>query len=177
MGIAQKPQKAKLFLAVMFVDGLEFEESLKLFVEQFGETDAQCGPLEVAPYTDFYTGEMGAGIRKQYLSFRKLIERGQLSSIKICTNEIEKKFLKNGTRRVNLDPGYITSDKLVLATTKDFYHRIYLNDGIYAEVTLHYRHGKYRYFSWTYPDYRERLVLEFFEKTREGLMGKLKECS
>lgn len=175
MGTVKAAQKAKLFLAVMFVDEEEFEKSLKLCVEHFGEIEGTCGPLEVAQYTDFYAVEMGTGIKKRYAYFKDLIERDQLSSIKTYTNEIEKRFLENGNRAVNLDPGYITSDKLVLASTKDFYHRIYLSQGIYAEVTLHYRQGRFRYFSWTYPDYREMEVLEFITKAREELITELKK--
>jgi hypothetical protein len=76
---------------------------------------------------------------------------------------------------VNVDPGYIARDKLVLASTKDFYHRLYLADGIYGEVTLHFRKGVFRFFSWTYPDYKEPSFLEFLTKARAKYMHEIRE--
>jgi hypothetical protein len=79
-------------------------------------------------------------------------------------------FALEGNRRVNIDPGYVARDKLVLASTKDFFHRIYIGDGIFAEVTLHYRKGRYRFFSWTYPDFRDPEFQRFLEKVRAPLV-------
>ena len=117
---------------------------------------------------------MGVGLKKLYLTFETLIQREALASIKAFTNEIETRYASNGKRRLNLDPGYLAGDKLVLASTKDFYHRLYLSQGIFAEVTLHYRKGCYRYFSWTYPDYKEPAFLEFLEKARAGYMKEVR---
>jgi hypothetical protein len=76
---------------------------------------------------------------------------------------------------VNIDPGYIARDKLVLATTKDFFHRLYLGKGIYGEVTLHFQKGAVRHFSWTYPDYRDKGVQDFLIKVRAELAGKIRK--
>ena len=109
------------------------------------------------------------------MTFEKLIRREEISTIKTFTNDVEKSLLKKNKRTVNLDPGYLTNDKLILATTKDFYQRIYLDNGIYAEVTLHYRKGKYRFFSWTYPDYKEKELQEFLVKARDGLVKEIRD--
>ena len=74
-------------------------------------------------------------------------------------------------RPLNLDPGYITPAKLVLASTKDHAHRIYLRDGIYAEVTLSFRGRKWQPLEWTYPDYRRDDYQRFFTECREWLLN------
>jgi len=79
--------------------------------------------------------------------------------------------MANGKRTINLDPGYLAQDKLVLATTKDFYQRLYLGQGIYGEVTLHFQKGRFRYFSWTYPDYSDPPFLDILDKS-ENSAGK-----
>jgi hypothetical protein len=122
--------------------------------------------------TSYYTAEMGAGLKKQFWAFHE-IDPGRLAAIKRQTNEWEVEFaglkLHPEPRPLNLDPGYITLAKLVLASTKDHAHRIYLSDGIYAEVTLSYRRGGWQAFEWTYPDYRRRDFQEFFTQCRQLL--------
>ena len=117
---------------------------------------------------------MGPDQRKLYLTFENPIEPRTLPDVKNFTNAIERRLATNGNRCVNIDPGYLTRDKLVLATTKDFFHRLYLRDGIYGEVTLHFRKGRYRYFSWTYPDYREPGFQVFLMKARSKLVHELR---
>ncbi len=154
----------------MYVDESDKKQALELFTKKYGPIEREYGPLSVNQFTDYYTNEMGTNISKLYLVFSNLVQRSLLPSIKNFTNSIELQFGNSEERKVNLDPGYISNDKMVLATTKDFYHRLYLGDGIYGEVTLHYRQGKYRYFSWTYPDYKEREVQKFLEQARAKLV-------
>ncbi len=174
MGIAQKPPPVKLFLAAMYRDEAVLEEILGLFIRKFGTVEKKYGPLEVASYTNYYDREMGKGLKKYYMTFSQLIQRDDLPAIKMFTNELESNSLQDENRLVNFDPGYLSIDKLILASTKDFFHRIYLSQGIYAEVTLHYRKGRYRYFSWTYPDYKDKEVQRFLEKVRAPLVKELK---
>jgi hypothetical protein len=175
MGTAKKTSQVKLFLAVMYTSKDLYHEVIDFCTGTFGQVDRSFGPVELGNFTDYYSSEMGTGILKQYHTFEKLIERDALASIKTATNALESKLSSHGRRRVNLDPGYLTHDKLVLATTKDFYHRIYLSEGIFAEVTLHFRQGRYRFFSWTYPDYQECGVLDLCEKARADLVGTLRK--
>jgi hypothetical protein len=112
---------------------------------------------------------MGARLKKLYVCFTDLIRREELPSIKLWTNALEEDHACAGRRTVNIDPGYVSRDKLVLATTKDFFHRLYLGRGIYGEVTLHFQKGAFRHFSWTYPDYREKDVQEFLIKARASI--------
>ncbi len=99
-----------------------------------------------------------------------------LEKTKHLTNDLEKKFLHPNTdrRRVNLDPGYVSAAKLVLASTKDHIHRIYLKDGIYAETTLRMEKKTFRPWQWTYPDYRTEKYIEIFNEIRRIYMEQLR---
>lgn len=139
----------------------------------FGEADLVSDPIPF-DFTPYYQAEMGEGLVRQFFSFARLIDPGDLAAIKRATNAIEERFLRAGSersgRRVNLDPGYVTAAKLVLATTKDFAHRIYLRDGIYAEVTMAFRKSGVAVFDWTYPDFRSGRYTEFFLEVRRRYM-------
>ena len=174
MGSAQLPLPVKPFLAVLFrpaVDPSGFLESVKDF---FGQIDCSYGPV-LFGFSEYYKDEMGSGLLKSYYTFQTLMDRETLSEKKQFTNAVEQRSLILGKRSINLDPGYLAPDKLVLATTKDFYHRIYLSGGIYGEVTLHFRKGAFRYFSWTYPDYKDPAFLDFLTTARAGYMHEVRE--
>lgn len=128
-------------------------------------------------FTRYYEEEMGPELIKQFVAFRRPVRPEDLASIKLATNALE---LSTATReggklrrRVNVDPGYITPSRLVLATTKDYSHRIYIGNGIYAEVTLIFRRGTWIPLDWTYPDYRTELALDFFLRVRKLLFQSL----
>ena len=174
MGSAQQPSKVKLFLAILFRPEIEREGLLREITAFFGAVEFSHGPVPFT-FSDYYRDEMGEGLLKRYMTFAPLVDRERLPGIKAVTNGIERSRLANGGRTVNLDPGYIARDKLVLATTKDFYHRLYLSEGIYGEVTLHFRKGAFRHFSWTYPDYKEASFQEFLMKARATYMHETRE--
>jgi hypothetical protein len=123
--------------------------------------------------TNYYVAEMGSDLKKQFWVFAEPIDPGRLAAIKRQTNEWEAEYAGLKTHReprpLNLDPGYLTLAKLVLASTKDHAHRIYLGEGIYAEVTLSFRRGGWQPFDWTYPDYRRQDYQDFFTRCRELL--------
>jgi len=110
-------------------------------------------------------------IKRKFISFEKLIDPGELGKIKIWTNEVEEIFSNRSDqerpRPINIDPGYVGLSKLVLATTKNYSHRVYLGSGIYGEVTLQYKDGEYKPQPWTYPDYKSEEYLAFFARVRE----------
>jgi hypothetical protein len=143
--------------------------------------DSQFGalPLVSAAFdfteTDYYTVTMGADLKKQFLGVERLIDPAALAGIKRQTNDWEREYAAIGEhaepRPLNLDPGYITPAKLVLASTKDHAHRIYLHDGIYAEITLAYRQRKWQPMEWTYPDYRRDDYQQFFTQCRDWLLN------
>jgi hypothetical protein len=121
--------------------------------------------------TEYYQAEMGTELKKVFFAFENLVDPACLADVKHLTNEWEKEYREHTewpeSRPLNLDPGYVTQAKLVLATTKDRDHRVYLKRGIYAEVTLHYQRGRgWSAREWTYPDYRSDTYHQFFTRCR-----------
>ncbi|MCP4631866.1 MAG: DUF4416 family protein, partial [candidate division Zixibacteria bacterium] len=128
--------------------------------------------------TKYYNDEMGEKLFRKFVSFEELIDPSQLPAIKIFSNDIELRFSRPGCdspkRRVNIDPGYLELSKLILASTKNFSHRIYLNDGIYGEVTLIFRGNEFTYLDWTYPDYKTSFAKTFLMDVRNKYNLQLK---
>jgi hypothetical protein len=139
---------------------------------EFGSTALVSDAFDFTE-TNYYAAEMGDGLKKQFWAFAAPMDPGRLAAIKLTTNLWEAEYaglpMHPEPRPLNLDPGYITLAKLVLASTKDHAHRIYLADGIYAEVTLSYRSGGWQPLDWTYPDYRRADFQAFFTKCRDVL--------
>jgi len=133
--------------------------------------------------TDYYDDAMGPGLKKQFFAFEHLLQAEDLPAIKLATNTIEQDFARDGDwatartgvpRPINLDPGYLDAGKLVLATTKDQAHRLYLGQGIFAEVTLRFESGEFVPWPWTYPDYRREDYRAFFKVVRGEYVRLLK---
>lgn len=113
-------------------------------------------------------------MQRKFLSFESLISPQRLAEIKSLTNELEVRFQRQESERgINIDPGYVEAGKLVLATIKNQQHRIYLGKGIYGEVTLRFRKGRFEPWEWTYPDYRSAPYLKFFNRVREIYLEQL----
>jgi hypothetical protein len=153
-----------------------------LFDAAENNLEKEFGPInlasEVFPFntTDHYAKEMGSDIKRKFVSFERLIEPDGLAAIKVATNRMEEAFgvaYPSVSRPINLDPGYIGGGKLVLATTKDYAHRIYLGEGIYAEVTLRYMGGRFVPLPWTYPDYKTIECHAFLGRVRGRYLEKI----
>ncbi|MGQ3686369.1 MAG: DUF4416 family protein [Candidatus Loosdrechtia sp.] len=177
MGTISLPKPANLIIGVL----TSIPELLvcigKILEEHFGPIDLQSDILPF-PFTDYYNEKMGKGIQRQFYSFEKLVMPDEIARIKVQTNTIEELLASSEkypvNRPINIDPGYINESRIVLASTKDFSHRIYLREGIYAEVTLNYRGERYETFSWTFPDYKTVAYHSFFLKVRALYVKKLK---
>ncbi len=169
MAIATENDRSILFLGLMFRDESLKAKALELFQEKFGKIQSSVEPRSFSQFSTYYDSEIGGEVQKEYFLFEDKIDRDQLADIKLFTNELETKFLKKGNRLINLDPGYLAKDKFVLASAKDFAHRISIGKGIFAEVTLHFHHGKVRFFSWTYRDYIQEDVEHFLLDGRQQL--------
>ncbi len=127
-------------------------------------------------YTDYYTPEMGSGLFRRFITFENLIPRERLPEIKRRTNRLEDQMAKpDGKRQINIDPGYLCMEHVILATTKGYTHRPYLRDGIYADLTLIFRNKSYQPLEWTYPDYREEKVIQLFNQLRRVYLQNLRE--
>ena len=176
LGAPRLPQKVKLFAGMLAATEQLLREGSALLAEAFGPLDYES-PLLPFTYTDYYTAELGQPLWRQFVSFAHLIDPGELALVKLTTNRLEQVLAVDGRRRVNIDPGYLSLAKVVLATTKDYSHRIYLGLGIYGEVTLCYRQGSYQPWPWTYPDYRSQQYLDTFNQLRALYTRQLKELA
>lgn len=169
MAEAKRPSQVKLVVGTIFAsEGILIEAKVRL-EKKFGPVDFQS-PLMPFDCTRYYEKEMGPGLRRQFLSFQRPINPQSLATIKLYTNRLEKRLARGKTRParvINLDPGYISASKLVLATCKNYSHRIYLDKGIFGEVTLHFRSGTFTPWPWTYPDYKSKDYIQGFNMIRE----------
>ncbi len=166
MGKIKIHSPVKLITGFIFKDEPVLEQAVSFLERRFGKMDFESPALKFI-HTDYYQAEFGKDLSRKFVSFKKLISPDELARIKIFTNKIEEKLSQGSRRRINIDPGYLDLAKLVLATTKDYAHRIYLNKGIYAEVTLVYQDKMFKPQSWTYPDYRTTEYLEIFNRIRD----------
>lgn len=160
------PEPVKPVASVFTADEKLFGEVEAVLSARMGKPDYVSRPL-VFDQTDYYAKEMGTGLVRRVYGFPRLIDQGELATLKRWTVELEDRWRVKGRRRVNIDPGYVSLAKLVLATTKDNVHRIYLGEGVFAEVTLLFRNGSFHPWPWTYPDYASREYREIFEQIRE----------
>ncbi|MDP1853742.1 MAG: DUF4416 family protein [Candidatus Omnitrophota bacterium] len=173
MGKAVKVKKVKLFIGVIFKDLPLLAAIKKILTAKFGIIDLESHILEF-DYTNYYEKELGANLKRKFFSFRNLISGDKISAIKVITNRLEKNFSKDGRRCLNLDPGYLNDAKIILATIKDYSHRIYLKDGIYAETTMVFSKTAFKPYPWTYPDYQSKEYIEIFNQIRSIFMQQRK---
>jgi hypothetical protein len=153
MGRASSFEPERLLIALLYPGGRDLAPVTAALEERLGEPDF-VGPESAFAWTDYYEAEMGAGLRRGFLSYPRLVDPAELADLKLWTNEIEERFSANGRRLVNIDPGLLSLGRFCLATTKDRSHRIPLGRGIYAELTLIYERGDWRPLPWTYADWR-----------------------
>lgn len=168
MSVPKEPEQAKLILGLLFRDRAVRDQALELLFRQFGPPDFLTEPQSFA-YTNYYDEEMGPGILRQVCSLLHLVRPDSLPDIKLFTNELEYQFSVEGKRRINIDPGLLSEERLILATGKNYTHRVYLRNGIYADLTLVYQKGAYQSLPWTYPDYQEPALLHFLGALRQKL--------
>lgn len=179
MGIIRPPERAILFIAMLSMDERIVRECFLVLIKEFGEVLYET-PIFDWNWSDYYKKEMGDSIKRTFIFFKEPIDSSTLAEIKLKTNEIERLFSRTDQgaamkRRINLDPGYLTLSKVVLASTKNYCHRIYLGRGIYAEVTLYYRDNSFRPHIFTYRDYADPSTISIFNNARHMLRSILSE--
>lgn len=164
MGSPHQPDKVKLIAGLLLSEGFDYGRVYEALEEAFGPMDftSDMRPWE---HTAYYESEMGPHLRRLFVSFAHPIFPGDLVHAKLECNAMEERLSGGPKRRVNIDPGTLSLSNLILASTKNHAHRIYLSDGIYGEVTLIYREGAYRTLPWTYPDYAE--AVDVFARIRD----------
>ena len=179
MGKANVPRPVKLIVSAFAPAEALLQQARQRLAAAYGAVDVESELLPFA-HTSYYDAEFGdppdlggRALVRRIWSFELLIDPGALAAIKLSTNDLEQGWALDGRRRVNLDPGYVSLAKLVLATTKNHGHRIYLRDGIYAEVTLRYQDGAFSPWPWTYPDYATAAYCALFGQIRRRYVAQL----
>ncbi|MFA6357257.1 MAG: DUF4416 family protein [Candidatus Omnitrophota bacterium] len=158
--------QAKLIIGLIYKDEAVFIKALSKLKKKFGKIDFESAVNDFI-HTNHYQAEMGGELKRKFVSFSKMIRLQNLYRIKLFTNRLEGKFLVNKCRLINIDPGCLDLARLVLATTKDYAHRIFLRKGIFAEVTLTYRGNTFSRNDWTYPDYCTQEYIDIFNQIRK----------
>jgi len=174
--------EVKSFSLVKLICGLiasrkeVFKRAEERLCHLYGEIDLQSQLFQFN-FTDYYEKQMGKGLKRKFLSFVELIKPERLSEIKLETNRLEeeiRKEFKARRRIVNLDPGYLTSSALIMATAKNFAHRIPLQHGIYAHLELLFTRKEVKILDWTYPDFKTKGYQQFFLKAREVYLDQMR---
>lgn len=180
MGTQGNPKPVKYLVGLLSSD-IELLSSVETDLATiFGAIDARS---ETSPWnlSKFYESEMGAGLLRRFVSFFRLDSPGNLARIKLQTQDVEQHYRSGGPRRtgrrVNIDPGYLDTGKLVLASTKNSGHRIFLQSGIYAEATLLYYDGAFHACPHTYPDYLWIETLSFLSSIRSTYLEQLRKAA
>lgn len=172
MSVPKPPDPAKLVMSV-------FMKEKPLFAHVFSFLETIGGPVDLMSrwldfnYTGYYHKEMGSPLFRRILAFKPLMDQAELASVKLATNAVEGRFSREDLRRVNIDPGYLLPSRFVLATGKDYSHRIYVGEHIYADLTLMYTRQGFTPLDWTYPDYAGPDIIRFLEQVRAKYMRDL----
>lgn len=164
------PEPVKLFVGILYSDRQRQEEAAQRLVERFDRIDYKSPEFEF-DVSNYYQEEMGWPIFRKFVSFEKLISPGELARIKIETNEIEEQLAANDKRKVNLDPGYMDYNKVVLASAKYNSQKIYLDCGIYADPTLWFEQGAFQPFPYSFPDFKSNMYDRVFLHIRALFKG------
>jgi len=177
MGQAREPLPVKLIVGFIYGNPELLGEVKDILQREYGPVEAES---RVFPFdlTTYYEKEMGGGLLRQFVSFNLLIPPETLPDIKLFTNDLETRYIRAGTegaRQINIDPGYLSLENLILATTKKAGHRPYLQKGIYAELTYCFMRGSFQVLDWTYPDYRLPQTIAFFNQVREAYKRQIRQ--
>lgn len=174
MSLLKIPDPAKLVIGCLLKDRNDIDNLFVRFESLFGNIDMISRWLDF-DYTDYYEKEMGTPLSRKVFVFKNLIEQEDLAGVKERTNEIEKKYSRDGRRTVNIDPGYLLASRFILATGKDYSHRIFIGRKIYADLTLMYSKTKgFTTLPWTYPDYASKEMISFLSRVRDKYILDLK---
>lgn len=175
MGLAYNFEKEKLIMGFIYNSEEIFQKALSVMTDKFGPYDFMTDEFSFTEeFSDYYDEELGGEAKRRILSFERLVNPEEQADIKTFTNAVEKDFSIDGNRKVNLDPGFLSHGRLLLATTKKTGFRIPLKDGIYTELTLFYARGAWQKLPWTYRDYQSQRVQSFLTEVRRRYLEQRK---
>lgn len=162
------PPPARMLVSVIYRDENRFALARDALGELLGEIESASGAFPFDK-TDYYEEEMGSPLCRKFLAWKDPVPRDALVAAKRHAEDVENRLSRDGRRTVNIDPGLLTEENFLLATGKNYSHRIYLGDGVYADLTLVYRKGDYHPLPWTYPDYASPAVRAYLSGERDAL--------
>ena len=174
MSQLNEPPPVKLFTGLIYNREAVLDRCTGFLEKEFGKILHTSEEFDFSQ-TAYYKNEMGDKLKRKFVFFKKLIQREHISDVKIISNNIENHFSETGKRKVNIDPGFIAPEHIVLATGKPYSHRIYLGSGVYAELTLVYENNGFISMKWTYPDYKFKNIQDMFLGVRKKYIDKLRE--
>ena len=158
MSLPKPPRPAKLVISLLMRRAELITPVADDLIKEMGAIDI-VSPWTPLNYTPYYETEKGAPLKRRVVAFKQLIEQDALASVKLSTNTLEQRYTLAGQRQINIDPGYLLHSRFILATGKNYAHRIYIGKGIYADLTLIFQKGRFRKLPWTYPDYADTEML------------------
>ncbi|MDD3807948.1 MAG: DUF4416 family protein [Candidatus Marinimicrobia bacterium] len=162
---AQGFKPVKLFIAILYNETANPDIFVPHLARIFSPIDYRSTVYSFK-FTHYYEQEMGGDLSRILISFQNLIPPDSLAEIKQLTRVIESKYSDERRRTINLDPGYVDLDKVVLASAKYGRQKIPLYDGIYADPTLEFTRQAFRPFRWTFPDFSTGLYHEDLKHIR-----------
>ena len=171
-----EPNVVKPFMGLIYQPDSAIKELTVMLEEKLGKIDFVSDEIPF-DHSKYYEKEMGDGLLRKIITFEKLIRRTNIVEIKAFTNTLEEVFSYGEDRSINIDPGYIAQEHLILATGKEFSHRPYLGNGVYADLTLIYKGNEYRTLEWTYPDYGNTDMRKLFKDLRKQYVRQLEKES
>jgi hypothetical protein len=164
--------KVKLVISIFSKEKEKINKAKSILQKKFGPIDYESRNLSLV--TSYYEDELGPDLIRRFYSFKKLINRDKIAEIKLLTNRLENKFRIKNKRSINIDPGYISLGKFILATTKNQQQRIYVKKGIFAECALRYKDKSYTIWPWTYPDYATKEYIDELNNIRKMYYRQIK---
>ena len=176
MSRPQQPAPAKLVVGMFMRRKALFEPASVELAASYGDLDIVSAWMPF-DYTRYYEREMGAPLFRRMIVFKRLIRQDALAGIKLAANALENRYRRQDKRQINIDPGYLLLERFVLASGKNFTHRIYIGSGIYADLTLIYQRGGFKTLPWTYPDYADTPMTDFLCQVRAKYALDLKSGS
>ncbi|MGH7885641.1 MAG: DUF4416 family protein [Thermodesulfobacteriota bacterium] len=174
MSILLEPSPARFFVGLIYNKRSKLRECIDLACSYFGEIIFESEEFDFNQ-TNYYEKETGQNLKRKFVFFKNLIKRTEIIQRKIITNTIETEFSVNEKRTINIDPGYIAPEHLILATGKGYSHRSYLGSGVYADITLIFENNGFKILEWTYPDYKSVKIQDMFLRIRKDYLNELKE--